>query len=999
MFGSVANGFANKGSDMDLCVMDDTLESEGEQQRLAKAVVEAVQREGVDAALLLRTRVSIIKVRSRGRRGALEGFPEGLPEGFPEGFPEGLECDIGFNNRLAVYNTQLLATYAGCDGRVREVVLFVKYWAKRRKINDAYRGTLSSAALFDEWGEGAGGAEFAAHECAAGGAAGAVGGFNVWFFKDIDRFRPFSCNTDSLGALVYGFFYYYAYLFNWKEHVVSIRSPAGLLTKREKEWTQAVERVAGSDKVFKDRYILAIEDPFEITHNVGRTVSRQGAYLIRGEFFRASKLSGSQIRKKICEELCEERLVPENQTNQTNQTERGLLRHDRCTAGAAGVASDYVIHFHYDATLKKTLKQFKQLVLRLLEAGLNVECLNGPGNSLLVSVTCPSSRLREISLVSWRKDWLDGVENGLPDVYNNENISPSEKLRLIYYVISSPVSEGGAGIRLDLDEWKMVKSIVPLHDRDFNRNCVYNVLKKGFISESDLDVIRNHFGEKIAMYFFFIRFYLLWLAFPAVFGIFSHFFLPKYSIVYAVIVNLWCIIFVQKLKDMEVKWSIRWKVYGSSKAYRRRKQFVGDKTGIRMVVGKKNALFLLYRRIFRKFFSIVFQTVLSIGLIFVLVGIFFIELYFLEIYDGPFQKYLTKVFVPTILFAVFVPISSILYNKMSIYINYSGNDRKDTDCESVFIHKVFMGNFIICYTILFMISCFYVPFGYRIIPKINIRNIQSIFVNSESMKIKSFVTNPNKLRQQFIYYMITGQVISFFKQWILPFALKFFLSMLRRVYNTRILKFDYKNTNKFHEKADFLSKVLYEMELPEFSLLDNYLELVIQFGYISLFSIIWPLGSVCAFINNMIKIISDYVKLLTITRRSIPSRSDNIGLWSSKLVLLTWLGSLVTSILIYFHKHFSGDKFLVEVFVLVIFADYLYRIAFSICKKITKFAQHEELYILKEEYTLRKAYLQKLVNCASEECGNNSHIQYNFTKVIEIGTSMIINSFEKYKKT
>lgn len=59
--------------------------------------------------------------------------------------------------------------------------------------------------------------------------------------------------------------------------------PQGLQTKDVKNWTQLVEHLndSGSAKV-KDRYILSIEDPFETSHNVARTVTRAGLYDIRG---------------------------------------------------------------------------------------------------------------------------------------------------------------------------------------------------------------------------------------------------------------------------------------------------------------------------------------------------------------------------------------------------------------------------------------------------------------------------------------------------------------------------------------------------------------------------------------------------------------------------------------------------------------------------------------------------------------------------------------------
>ena len=58
----------------------------------------------------------------------------------------GLHCDIGLNNRLAVLNSKLLRAYLQIDNRAAHMAWLVKHWAKQRKINDPYRGLVSSYA-------------------------------------------------------------------------------------------------------------------------------------------------------------------------------------------------------------------------------------------------------------------------------------------------------------------------------------------------------------------------------------------------------------------------------------------------------------------------------------------------------------------------------------------------------------------------------------------------------------------------------------------------------------------------------------------------------------------------------------------------------------------------------------------------------------------------------------------------------------------------------------
>jgi len=55
-----------------------------------------------------------------------------------------LHCDVGWQNRLALHNTRLLKTYSSLDPRVRQIVLFVKYWTKTRAISRPRYGTLCS---------------------------------------------------------------------------------------------------------------------------------------------------------------------------------------------------------------------------------------------------------------------------------------------------------------------------------------------------------------------------------------------------------------------------------------------------------------------------------------------------------------------------------------------------------------------------------------------------------------------------------------------------------------------------------------------------------------------------------------------------------------------------------------------------------------------------------------------------------------------------------------
>ena len=234
----------------------------------------------------------------------------------------GIQCDINFSNLLALHNSHLLKCYSLCDSRVRRMVLFVKAWSKKRKINCPYHGTLSSygyvlmvlhylvniaqppvvpnlqtvSQAFED--------ELSMKEAV-------LDGYNILFFRnetaieELRRKKWITSNEESLGSLLRGFFHYYAQTgysspaggFQWTQDTLSLRTVGGILPKQSKGWTGAKTEtvdVSGpgptQTKEIRQRYLFAIEDPFEIEHNIARTVVHNGIVAIRDEFRRAHRL-------------------------------------------------------------------------------------------------------------------------------------------------------------------------------------------------------------------------------------------------------------------------------------------------------------------------------------------------------------------------------------------------------------------------------------------------------------------------------------------------------------------------------------------------------------------------------------------------------------------------------------------------------------------------------------------------------------------------------------
>uniref|UniRef100_A0A087XAY0 RNA uridylyltransferase n=1 Tax=Poecilia formosa TaxID=48698 RepID=A0A087XAY0_POEFO len=270
LFGSSKNGFGFRDSDLDICM---TLEGHETAEKLnCKEIIEGLAK--------------VLK-KHAGLRNILPITTAKVPIVKFEHRQSGLEGDISLYNTLAQHNTRMLATYAALDPRVQFLGYTIKVFAKRCDIGDASRGSLSSYAyilmvlyflqqrqppvipVLQEIFDG----QTVPQRM--------VDGWNAFFCDDLDKLRQRLAdrqpNTESVGELWLGLLRFYTEEFDFKEHVISIRQHKRLTTF-EKQWTSKC---------------IAIEDPFDLNHNLGAGVSRKMTNFIMKAFINGRKLFGT----------------------------------------------------------------------------------------------------------------------------------------------------------------------------------------------------------------------------------------------------------------------------------------------------------------------------------------------------------------------------------------------------------------------------------------------------------------------------------------------------------------------------------------------------------------------------------------------------------------------------------------------------------------------------------------------------------------------------------
>lgn len=87
-------------------------------------------------------------------------------------------------------------------------------------------------------------------------------------------------------------------------------------------------------------------------------------------------------------------------------------------------------------------------------------------------------------------------------------------------------------------------------------------------------------------------------------------------------------------------------------------------------------------------------------------------------------------------------------------------------------------------------------------------------------------------------------------------------------------------------------------------LFSDYLELLIQYGFVTMFVAAFPLAPLFAFLNNIIEIRLDAYKTLVHTQRCIPLRSNNLGPWYRLLNIVTKLAVIFNAVMIAFTTQF-----------------------------------------------------------------------------------------------
>ncbi|KAK7147824.1 hypothetical protein R3I94_010375 [Phoxinus phoxinus] len=384
----------------------------------------------------------------------------------------------------------------------------------------------------------------------------------------------------------------------------------------------------------------------------------------------------------------------------------------------------------------------------------------------------------------------------------------------------------------------------PLHNKEDLKRLSFSWYKKIKLSFQPLDDIRRYFGEGLALYFGFLEYFTFALVPMALIGIPYYLFdwedYDKY-VLFAVFNLVWSTVFLEVWKRCSATLAYGWGTLNRKKAFEEPRPGFHGALGINPVTEREEPVYSSSKRQLRIYLVSVPFVLLCLYLSFYVMMVYFdMENWAISIYtENPNVASGILMFVPSIIYAVVIEIMNLLYRYAAEFLTNWENHRLESSFQNHLVLKVLVFNFVNCFASLFYIA----------------------FVMQDMVL----------LRQSLATLLITSQILNQVMEAFLPY-------WLQRRRNKKV----HKRMRRLmgDKELPLLEQVQLEAEMNTYlGTFDDYLEQFLLFGYVSLFSCVYPLAAVLVVLNNISEVYSDAFKMCHVFKRPFSEPAANIGVW------------------------------------------------------------------------------------------------------------------------
>ncbi len=372
---------------------------------------------------------------------------------------------------------------------------------------------------------------------------------------------------------------------------------------------------------------------------------------------------------------------------------------------------------------------------------------------------------------------------------------------------------------------------------------------------------------------------------------------------FAGFMGLWSALFLENWKRVEKTTAMQWGMVGFEEEEQNRPQFRGEKI-LSPITGKPTLYFSREARSRRAMFSQGVVVGLVLVVIAVVACIFAIRI---AIQQAKFEIGGVSMasIVASLLIALQIQFLNGFFGEIAIYLNNQENHRTDTEYEDALIAKTFCFQFVNSFA-----SLFYIAFVKPFIPGID-PCTGSCMIELRTTLGTIFLT---RLASGNLTELGVPLLLSYLKSRERDNAAAAARRAKEGAANPPYPHFAESSdgvemhSRVSHVQTEEAKHEISEIErtflMPAYDVMlgtfDDYAELVIQFGYTTMFVAAFPLATVMSFVNNYVEIRVDGWKLCQLCRRAEPRSCEDIGTWFVILEVTSMASIFINSALVAF---------------------------------------------------------------------------------------------------
>ncbi|NXL94264.1 ANO9 protein, partial [Alectura lathami] len=512
---------------------------------------------------------------------------------------------------------------------------------------------------------------------------------------------------------------------------------------------------------------------------------------------------------------------------------------------------------------------------------------------------------------------LRNPDSRLQDPSAHQDVPVTTRIRIVNFILQNTKTPDNEKLR-DLIKKKVFEAMFPLHEKEDVREDLKQKWARwrDIFCQQPIEMIRSYFGEKVALYFAWLGWYTYLLGFAAVAGLVvfiagitifnssqvskeiceanntimcplcdqkcpfwrlsdtctyarvTHMIDNEGTVLFAMFMAIWATVFLELWKRKRASVVTKWDLYG------------WDEDEEELAMELINDLDHEPREYQHSYLRSTIVLLLVLLMIAVLIGIAHALVIYRVIATALFtqseseffreQANTVAVITGAVLHYITIVIMTKVNRRVALFLCDLEKPRTFSQRENNFTIKIFIFQFLTNFSSLIYIAFF--------LGRINGHPGNYVRIAGkwrlEECHPSGCITD---LFIQMAIIMTLKQTISNLMEYLVPWLKHKICRRQKRPKKKHLVLGEEEEVEDPCKKQWLSNYQLNEVNI--FSLFDEFLEMVIQYSFTTIFVAAFPLAPMLAFFNNLVEIRLDAIKMMRLHRRMVPRKAKDIGIW------------------------------------------------------------------------------------------------------------------------